>query len=145
MIYSSSIARFLTSIIFIFSPLLCYSQDCELDFDYTNTGSNMIIMITGEALENDILNDGDSIGAFMYLDDSWICVGSIEWNGLQQTLAVWGNDAANNFQDGLMAMDTILLKAESNGIIYDISYSPEAELAPRIVILIILLLYWKFT
>ena len=27
----------------------------------------------------------------------------------------------------------------------DISYSPEAELAPRIVILIILLLYWKFT
>ena len=118
MIYSSSIARFLTSIIFIFSPLLSYSQDCELDFDYTNTGSNMIIMITGEALENDILNNGDSIGAFMYLDEAWICVGSIEWNGLQQTLAVWGNDAANITQDGLMAMDTIILKAESNGIIF---------------------------
>ena len=45
----------------------------------------MIIMITGEALENDILNNGDSIGAFTYLDEAWICVGSIEWNGLQQT------------------------------------------------------------
>ena len=123
--YSSPLARFLTAFIVVLSPFLSYSQDCELDFGYTNTGSNMIIMITGEALENDILNNGDSIGAFMYLDEAWICVGSIEWNGLQQTLAVWGNDAANNFQDGLMAMDTIILKAESNGVIYDVSYSPK--------------------
>ena len=37
----------------------------------------------------------------------------------------WGNDAANITQDGLMAMDTIILKAESNGIIYDVSYNPK--------------------
>ena len=125
MMYSSSLFRFLALLIVVLNPFISYSQDCELDFSYTNTGSNMIIMITGDALENDILSNGDSIGAFMYLNDEWICVGSIEWNGLQQTLAVWGNDAANNFQDGLMALDTILLKAQSNGVLYDVSYSPK--------------------
>jgi hypothetical protein len=123
--YFSSISRFLTSLIVILFPFLSYSQNCELDFSYSNTGSNMIIMIADDALENDVLNSGDSIGAFMYLDETWICVGSIEWNGLQQTLAVWGNDAVSDSQDGLMAMDTIVLKARSEGVLYNVSYSPK--------------------
>ena len=41
----SSIFNF---IYFFLFPFLSYSQNCELDFSYTNTGSNMIIMITGE-------------------------------------------------------------------------------------------------
>ena len=125
MMYSSSLARFLTIFIVILFPFLSYSQDCDLDFSFTNTGSNMIIMISDAALENDILNNGDSIGAFIYLNDDWLCVGSIEWNGLQQTLAVWGNDAVSDFQDGLMAMDTIVLKAQSEGVLYNVSYSPK--------------------
>ena len=60
MMYFSPLARFLTAFIVVLSPFLSYSQDCELDFGYTNTGSNMIIMITGEALENDVLNNTKS-------------------------------------------------------------------------------------
>ena len=105
-------------------PLFALAQDCELDFSYTNTGSNMIVMITDEAMENDILSVGDSIGAFIYINDSWLCVGSIEFDGSQQTLALWGNDAVSNSQDGLMAMDTLMLKAKSSGVMYDVSYSP---------------------
>ena len=48
--------------------------------------------------------------------NSWVCVGSIEWTGLQQTLAVWGNDAASSEIDGLSPLSPIILKAESSGI-----------------------------
>ena len=84
----------------------------------------MIIMLNQEALINEVLANGDSLGAFMYLENEWICVGAIEWNGAQQTLAVWGNDAANSYQDGLMALDPVVLKAKSEGVMYDVSYAP---------------------
>jgi len=117
--------RVLLTLFVLLLSFSSYSQDCELDFTYTNTGSNMIIMLNQDALQNEILMNGDSLGAFMYLNEEWICVGSIEWNGEQQTLAVWGNDAASDFQDGLMAMSPVVMKAESAGVIYDVTYSPE--------------------
>ena len=122
--YSPPLKLLLRLLVFI-CPFVSFSQNCELDFTYTNTGSNMIIMINQDALDNDILTNGDSLGAFMYLDDHWICVGAIEWNGEQQTLAVWGNDAASDQQDGLMAMASVVLKTKSSGVIYDVLYSPE--------------------
>ena len=126
MINSSTLVRFVTTLIVFLSPLISFSQDCELDFTYGLTGSNMTIMIRGGALENDILNNGDSIGAFMYLNDVWVCVGSVEWTGEQQVLAVWGNDFSSEYLDGLMPLDTIRIKAQSAGVVYDVSYSPTA-------------------
>ena len=105
-------------------PFSGFSQNCDLDYSFTNTGSNMIIMVTQNALSNDVLVIGDSLGAFTEIDGEIICVGAIEWTGLQQTLAVWGNDSQSSFQDGLLPMDEITLKAQSNGVIYDVAYSP---------------------
>ena len=34
------------------------AQDCELNFSWTNTGSNMTIMIRQDALQNEILQNG---------------------------------------------------------------------------------------
>ena len=101
------------------------SQECDINFDYVNTGSNMIIMINQNALDNDVLQVGDSLGAFMFHDNSWVCVGSLIWTGTQQTLVVWGNDAASSEIDGLSPLSPIILKAESSGIYYDVSYAPE--------------------
>ena len=64
------------------------------------------------------------VWCFYVSDDSWVCVGSIEWNGLQQTLAVWGNDAANS-ERWINGYYHYNFKAESNGVIYDVSYSPK--------------------
>ncbi|GIR12340.1 MAG: hypothetical protein CM15mP23_09150 [Cryomorphaceae bacterium] len=49
----------------------------------------------------------------MYLNDVWVCVGSVEWTGEQQVLAVWGNDFSSEYLDGLMPLDTIRIKAQS--------------------------------
>ena len=105
-------------------PFLSFAQDCDLNYTPENTGSNMIIMINGDALTNEVLVAGDSLGAFMNINEQWVCVGGIEWTEQQQTLAIWGNDANNFYQDGLMAMDEVVLKAQSNGVLYDITYAP---------------------
>ena len=110
---------------FLFSTLFLHADDCDLDFSYSNTGSNMIIMVNDDALQNDVLQNGDLLGAFMYLNDAWQCVGFIDWTSEQQTLAVWGNDTGSGVQDGMMATEPVVLKAKSNGVIYDVSYAPE--------------------
>jgi hypothetical protein len=99
-------------------------QDCQLDFSYTNTGSNMIVMINGGALENDVLTPGDSFGAFIWLNDSWLCVGAIEWDSTQQTIAIWGDDSSSDEIDGYIPSQAIEFFAKSGGVIYAIDYSP---------------------
>ena len=65
------------SAVFIFflflTPFYSAAQNCNLDYSFSNTGSNMIIMI------NDVLVIGDSLGAFIEIEDEFICVGAIEW------------------------------------------------------------------
>ena len=43
-------------------PFLSFAQDCDLNYTPENTGSNMIIMINGDALTNEVLVAGDSLG-----------------------------------------------------------------------------------
>ena len=61
------------SLVLFCVPFFGQSQNCNLDYSYTNTGSNMIIMVTQNALSNDVLVSGDSLGAFMTIDDELIC------------------------------------------------------------------------
>ena len=100
------------------------SQSCDFHFTSPNTGNNMILLLHDEALNNNLLNLGDSIGAFINIDDNWICVGASLWNGAQQVLAVWGDDSVTEIQDGLFSNQEIHLKARSEGQIFTIIYSP---------------------
>ena len=47
-----------------------FSQDCpSLNFEATNTGNNMTLLITSAALGGDALNEGDEIGVFYTNED----------------------------------------------------------------------------
>ena len=103
------------------------SQSCDFHFTSPNTGNNMIVLLHDEALNNNLLNVGDSIGAFINVDDNWVCVGASFWDGDQQVLAIWGDDSVTEIQDGLLANQEILLKAKSEGQIFTINYNPILE------------------
>lgn len=100
------------------------SQNCDINFTYTNTGTNMIVLIHDDALNTNLLSQGDSLGAFMHVDDELICVGSISWDGSQQTLIVWGNDIFTSVKDGLFSEDSVYIMARSGDIVYDVFYEP---------------------
>ena len=61
----------------------------------------MTVMINEDALVTDVISVGNSLGAFMNLDDNGI-VWAIKWTGTQYVLSVWGNDSSTDSQDGLM-------------------------------------------
>ena len=104
------------------------SQSCDFNFtSVENTGVNMIILVHSEALENEILNVGDSLGAFIQLEDQWVCVGSIVWDGNQQTLVVWGDDTFTPEQEAMLPFQQINLYAQSNDVIYQVDYQPTME------------------
>ena len=100
------------------------SQNCDINFTYTNTGTNMIVLIHDDALNTNLLSQGDSLGAFMHVDDELICVGSISWDGSQQTLIVWGDDIFTSVKDGLFSEDSVYLMARSGDVVYDVFYEP---------------------
>ena len=105
------------------TPIFTFAQNCDLNFTYQNTGSNMTVMINEDALVTDVISVGDSLGAFMNLDGQWHCVGAIKWTGTQYVLSVWGNDSSTDSQDGLMPFSPVILKAKSSsGVVYDVSY-----------------------
>lgn len=100
------------------------SQSCDFDFTSPNTGNNMIVLLHDNAVFNDLLISGDSIGAFMNVDDNWVCVGSTVWSGDQLVIAVWGDDSATETQDGLVASQELSLKVKSNEKIFSVIYNP---------------------
>ena len=122
-------SQFKLVLLTVFTVLSFYgqTQTCNFDFTSPNTGNNMIVLIHGAALEATILVEGDSIGAFMNIDDDWVCVGSTQWDGQQQVIAVWGDDIMTTIQDGLSPNQEIVFKAKSVGKIFSILYSPTLE------------------
>ena len=101
---------------------------CDLDFTFTNTGSNMTVFFTPPAASGMVDEMGEgTVGAF-FLDDSnvYICAASGEINGAQMQIAVMGDDATTaDVQDGFNANQEILWFYESNdGTVYSLTLSP---------------------
>jgi len=102
--------------------MLASSVGCNLSFEYVNSGSNMIVMITGGALSDTPLVPGDSVGVFSIdFNGDEFCAGSFEWDGNQNTIAVWGDDAQTPHKDGFNVGETIVFKAKTGELIYLVS------------------------
>jgi hypothetical protein len=104
------------------------SNDCDFNFAFTNTGSNMTVFFTpptAAALTAE-LGEG-TLGAF-FLDaaDTYFCASSADMSGAPQQFSVMGDDATTpEIQDGFNANQEILWIYESNdGSIYSLSLSP---------------------
>jgi len=109
-------------------PYFGFTQNCVLNFTpVENTGVNMIILIHDGALDTDLLIVGDSLGAFTSIDEEMVCVGSVVWDGAQQSLVVWGDDPFTPQQEAMLADQEISLIAKSSDVIYEVIYQPVLE------------------
>ena len=83
-----------------------FASECDLNFDYPNTGSNMTFFLTPSA-SSSILSDG-TIGAF-YMDNEgeYHCAASAGFHGLQTQLSVMADDATTPEKDGFVTGETI--------------------------------------
>ena len=83
-----------------------FASECDLNFDYPNTGSNMTFFLTPSA-SSSIQSDG-TIGAF-YMDNEgeYHCAASASFHGLQTQLSVMADDATTPEKDGFVTGETI--------------------------------------
>ena len=83
-----------------------FASECDLNFDYPNTGSNMTFFLTPSA-SSSIESDG-TIGAF-YMDNEgeYHCAASASFHGLQTQLSVMADDATTPEKDGFVTGETI--------------------------------------
>ena len=100
-----------------------FSQCPNIDFTTVNTGSNMTLLITGDAAS--ILNDigNGALGVF-YTDDSGllICGGSATFEGSQCQIAAYGDDTTTPEKDGFYTGDAFIWKFQDiNGNQFDLS------------------------
>ena len=97
---------------------------CNLNFDYTNTGSNMTVFFTQPAVSN--LNLEGTIGAF-YINDNgdYNCGASMSFHGDQTQFALMGDDSTTPQKDGFHASEIVywFFQAE-DGSIFSLEIDP---------------------
>ena len=82
-------------IVLVFGCKLQAQESClPIDFAHINTGVNMTLFITPEAVSIDtVMSIGDSIGVFIHNEyDELICVGADEWSNNPIQISAWGDD-----------------------------------------------------
>ena len=100
---------------------------CDLEFDFVNTGSNMTAFFTppaAAAIYSD-LGDGQ-VGAFYVNGDgSYVCGSSAIFTGNQLQLAVMGDDATTPSKDGFSSGEVINWFYKSNdGAVHSLDLNP---------------------
>ena len=100
---------------------------CDLEFDFVNTGSNMTAFFTppaAAAIYSD-LGDGQ-VGAFYINEDgSYVCGSSATFTGNQIQLAVMGDDATTPSKDGFSSGEVINWFYKSNdGAVHSLDLNP---------------------
>ena len=75
---------------------------CELDFEYLNTGTNMTFVIQNSAISS-ISSLGDGLIGVFYYDNNedLVCAGSAELTGIETAFPLMGNDQTTEDIDGL--------------------------------------------
>ena len=121
------------SIVFITLFLSFNSKaQCDLDYSFVNTGTNMTAFFTpnvASSLYND-LGDG-TIGAF-FIDDNgnYVCAASAIFTGAQIQLAVMADDSTSPEKDGFAANESInWFYLTTDGSSYQLSISPNDAFA----------------
>ena len=96
-------------LVYIFTTINLAKAQCDLSFEFVNTGTNMTVFFTPPAASSihDELGDG-TIGSF-YVDSdgSFICAASVAFNGSQIQLAVMADDSTSPEKDGFSSGESI--------------------------------------
>ena len=114
-------------LVYIFTTINLAKAQCDLSFEFVNTGTNMTVFFTPPAASSihDELGDG-TIGSF-YVDSdgSFICAASVAFNGSQIQLAVMADDSTSPEKDGFSSGESINWFYETtDGNIFAITPSP---------------------
>jgi len=117
----------LVGVISLLTYLSAQAQ-CDLNFEFTNTGANMTAFLTPEAVSGiNAVTESGVIGAF-YIDNSgeYICASSINFTGSQVQLPLMADDSTTPEKDGFANGEQIFwfFKSSSDEI-FDLSMSPE--------------------
>ena len=90
-----------------------FASECDLNFDYPNTGSNMTFFLTPSASSS--MQSEGTIGAF-YMDNegAYHCAASANFHGLQTQLSVMADDTTTPEKDGFVTGETIFWFFQSN-------------------------------
>mgnify|MGYP006142227429 CR=1 FL=1 len=100
---------------------------CDLDFAFNNTGSNMTAFFTPPASSSIYASLGDGqIGAFYIdADGAFVCASSEVFTGTQMQLAVMGDDATTTVKDGFSSGEEINWFYKTNdGAVHSLSLNP---------------------
>ncbi len=100
---------------------------CDLDFDFVNTGSNMTAFFTPPAAASIYSELGDGVVGAFYLAENgeFVCASSATFTGNQLQLAVMANDATTTEKDGFNSGEAINWFYQStDGTSYSLSLAP---------------------
>ena len=100
---------------------------CDLDFSFSNTGTNMTAFFTPPAASAIYSELGDgSVGAFFINSDGeYVCGASVAFTGSQIQLAVMADDATTPAKDGFSSGESITwFYQSSDGAIYSLVTNP---------------------
>ena len=102
------------------------SAQCDLDFSYSNTGTNMSVFFTPDAAQSIFTDLGPGqIGAFYQDGDILSCGASVAFTGYQILLPLMADDSTTPEKDGFSANDQIIWYYESEaGNIFTIELNP---------------------
>ncbi len=126
------IRNFFILILLFFGCNLQAQESClPINFTYENTGVNMTLFITPEAVSIDtVMSIGDSIGVFTHNEyDELICVGAVEWSDNPIQISAWGDDEVTEHIDGYINEQELIWMAQTSMGVYNLTanYHPETD------------------
>jgi len=102
------------------------SSECDLNFNYTNTGSNMTFALPNSSIESIEELGAGTLGAFFFNNqENLICAGSSSINGMETAFPIMGDDLTTEDIDGyLINQELNLIFTTEYGTQYKLTASP---------------------
>ena len=103
------------------------SAQCDLHFEYENTGSNMTVLFATSATQNiSTISSQGTIGAFYQNDNGdYICASAMNYHGSQTQLSLMADDSTTPEIDGFTSGDLIhWFYRDISGSVYHIETNP---------------------
>jgi hypothetical protein len=114
-----------------FMAMTSVQAQCDLDFSFTNTGTNMTAFFTPPAASAIYAELGDgTLGAFFINSDGeYVCGTSVAFTGSQVQLAVMADDSTTPEKDGFSSGESFNWFYQTIDGVYSVSVSPDDSFA----------------
>ena len=119
--------KLLLILVCILTSMNLAQAQCDLNFDYVNTGTNMTAFFTPPAASAIYAELGDGVlGAFFNSSDGdYVCGASVVFTGSQIQLAVMADDSTTPEKDGFSSGESInWIYQTEDGSVYSLASNP---------------------